>query len=112
MLIFTAKQVVASRARASNRSRGSINRPAALESRRRCCQIRNAVLLGSHSHRSTRLERNDSRLKSSAGSVNVRAPSLTVLVPSLSRVIVVPVPARAVHAQVATPRRGAIHQTR
>ena len=48
------------------------------ERSRLCCQIRKAVLPGSHSQRNTRFDRNDNRLKSSAGRVKVCAPSLTM----------------------------------
>ena len=41
-------------------SRGLMSWPTFSSSCRLCCQIRNAVLPGSHSHRSTRFERNDS----------------------------------------------------
>src|SRR5262245_27657611 len=55
-----------------------------------CCQMRKKVLPGSHSHRSTRFDRNDSTLKSGLEKVKADAASVTANVPSGRAVIDVP----------------------
>src|SRR6185295_1220259 len=54
------------------------------------CQMKYAVLPGRHSHRSTTLERKESRLKSRFGSEKLCAPSVTVYELSGLRTIAVP----------------------